>query len=320
MPDGLARRRAGRPRRARRSAPRSTAGLRYDARVRAPRIACPTLVLWGREDRLLPVAMGEELHRLIPGSRLVVWDGTGHCPMLEDPARFDAAVTAFVGESSRLSDRSDGMSASDVFIAGAFVTPFGKFPDRTLRSLAADARRRRARRRRRDARRRRRGLLRQRRRGLSDRPGVHPRPGRAAGAPACSASRSSTSRTPAPPAPRPSSSPAPRSRPGTADVALAIGAEKLTNPDRAKTFAVFNTGWDVERYGGPDPTAKQSAFMGVYARAGARLHGAHGRDRRGLRARVGQVPRVRRAEPERAVPRPADRRRGAREPRRSSIR
>jgi acetyl-CoA acetyltransferase len=52
---------------------------------------------------------------------------------------------------------------------------------------------------------------------------------------------------------------------GSADVALAIGAEKLTNEDSAKTFAVFNTGWDVERYGGPDTTAKQSAFMGVYA-------------------------------------------------------
>ena len=74
------------------------AGLSYDARVRAPRIACPTLVLWGREDRLLPVAMGEELHRLIADSRLSVWDSTGHCPMIEDPERFDAAVSAFVDE------------------------------------------------------------------------------------------------------------------------------------------------------------------------------------------------------------------------------
>jgi acetyl-CoA acyltransferase len=52
---------------------------------------------------------------------------------------------------------------------------------------------------------------------------------------------------------------------GTADVALAIGAEKLTNDDKGRRFAVFNTGWDVERHGRPDPSAKQSAFMGVYA-------------------------------------------------------
>ena len=76
------------------------AGQSYDARVRAPHVACPTLVLWGREDRLLPVAMGEELHRLIPDSRLVVWNATGHCPMIENPARFHDLVTAFSAETA----------------------------------------------------------------------------------------------------------------------------------------------------------------------------------------------------------------------------
>ncbi len=52
---------------------------------------------------------------------------------------------------------------------------------------------------------------------------------------------------------------------GGADVAIAIGAEKLSNPDRSKTFSVFQGGWDVERYGGPDGKSNQSAFMGVYA-------------------------------------------------------
>ncbi|MEU7905667.1 thiolase family protein [Actinoplanes sp. NPDC049118] len=52
---------------------------------------------------------------------------------------------------------------------------------------------------------------------------------------------------------------------GSADVALAIGAEKLSNPDRARTFGVFTTGWDVEKRGGPDSSAGQSAFMNIYA-------------------------------------------------------
>jgi acetyl-CoA acetyltransferase len=52
---------------------------------------------------------------------------------------------------------------------------------------------------------------------------------------------------------------------GAADVALALGAEKLTNPDRARTFAVFQAGWDVERFGGPDGKSDQSAFMSTYA-------------------------------------------------------
>ena len=77
------------------------AGLGYDARPRAPHVSCPTLVLWGREDRLLPLRMGRELHGLIPGSRLVVWDATGHCPMLEAPARFDELVATFVAGLAR---------------------------------------------------------------------------------------------------------------------------------------------------------------------------------------------------------------------------
>jgi pimeloyl-ACP methyl ester carboxylesterase len=76
-------------------APALKAGTRYDARVRAPRVGCPTLVLWGREDRLLPVSTGEQLHRLIPGSELVVWDATGHCPMLEHPLRFETLMATF---------------------------------------------------------------------------------------------------------------------------------------------------------------------------------------------------------------------------------
>jgi pimeloyl-ACP methyl ester carboxylesterase len=79
--------------------PALAAAAGYDARLRAPAVGCPTLQLWGRQDPLLPLAMGEELHRRIPGSRLEVWDETGHCPMLENPARFDELVTTFVATS-----------------------------------------------------------------------------------------------------------------------------------------------------------------------------------------------------------------------------
>lgn len=78
------------------------AGASYDARVRAPKVACPTLVLWGRKDRLLPAAMGEELHRLIPDSRLIVWDATGHCPMMENPARFHDVVAEFTTQTKTM--------------------------------------------------------------------------------------------------------------------------------------------------------------------------------------------------------------------------
>ena len=71
------------------------AGLRYDAHTRAPQVRCPTLILWGRRDRLLPLWMGEQLHSLIEHSSLAVWDDTGHCPMMEQPQRFNTLVDAF---------------------------------------------------------------------------------------------------------------------------------------------------------------------------------------------------------------------------------
>jgi pimeloyl-ACP methyl ester carboxylesterase len=38
----------------------------------------PTLVMWGSEDRLIPLAAGEQMHREIPKSQLMVVDGCGH--------------------------------------------------------------------------------------------------------------------------------------------------------------------------------------------------------------------------------------------------
>lgn len=72
------------------------AGAGYDLRPQARRMQCPTLVLWGARDRLLPLPMGEELHRLIDRSQLVVWDDSGHAPMIEHPERFQVLVSEFV--------------------------------------------------------------------------------------------------------------------------------------------------------------------------------------------------------------------------------
>jgi pimeloyl-ACP methyl ester carboxylesterase len=52
----------------------------------------PTLILMGREDRLCPLDRHELMHELIPQSRLVVIDGAGHLPTLEQPQRTTAAL------------------------------------------------------------------------------------------------------------------------------------------------------------------------------------------------------------------------------------
>jgi len=64
---------------------------------RLHRITAPTLVVWGAQDRLLPLALGEAYHRGIAGSRLLVLEGCGHLPPLEQPDRFAAAVLDFLG-------------------------------------------------------------------------------------------------------------------------------------------------------------------------------------------------------------------------------
>ncbi len=56
----------------------------------------PTLIVWGRHDRLIPMSHGIALQRRIPGSQLYLVDDSGHCPQLERPAEFNAAVERFL--------------------------------------------------------------------------------------------------------------------------------------------------------------------------------------------------------------------------------
>jgi pimeloyl-ACP methyl ester carboxylesterase len=70
----------------------------YPIRDRLGEIACPTLIVWGAEDKLVPARDADEFARLIPNSRKVVWPETGHVAMLERPEAFNALVQAFLAE------------------------------------------------------------------------------------------------------------------------------------------------------------------------------------------------------------------------------
>ena len=59
----------------------------------------PTLVLWGREDRVTPLEIGELLSRQLPGARLVVYPGCGHFPMIEHAAQSTAELVRFLAVS-----------------------------------------------------------------------------------------------------------------------------------------------------------------------------------------------------------------------------
>ena len=72
--------------------------LSYDFRDRLSQIECPTLVVWGREDMLVPRDDADEYARLIPNARKVVFDDTGHSPMMERPQTFNDTLLEFLGE------------------------------------------------------------------------------------------------------------------------------------------------------------------------------------------------------------------------------
>jgi pimeloyl-ACP methyl ester carboxylesterase len=59
--------------------------LAHDTYERLPQIACPTLIVTGDGDRVIPGASSEVLHERIPGSRLEVVAGAGHLFFLERP-------------------------------------------------------------------------------------------------------------------------------------------------------------------------------------------------------------------------------------------
>ncbi len=71
----------------------------YPIRDRLAEITAPTLIVWGTKDPLIPVRDAWEFGRLIPGSRVVVYEDTGHVAMLERPEAFNALVEDFLGDA-----------------------------------------------------------------------------------------------------------------------------------------------------------------------------------------------------------------------------
>ncbi|MDD5591546.1 MAG: alpha/beta hydrolase [Dehalococcoidales bacterium] len=67
-----------------------------DYRPVLPSVNVPTLLCFGRDEKLYPVAAGEYLCRNLPDARLVVFEESGHCPFLEEPERFNREVDRFI--------------------------------------------------------------------------------------------------------------------------------------------------------------------------------------------------------------------------------
>ncbi len=60
------------------------------------RIQSPTLLLWGAQDRMVPLTNAEDYLRVLPDSRRVVLEGVGHVPMEEAPAEVVRVLREFL--------------------------------------------------------------------------------------------------------------------------------------------------------------------------------------------------------------------------------
>ncbi len=63
-------------------------------------VKCPTLIIWGRHDRLIDVSAVDVLKARINGSEAVVFDHLAHVPMIEDPQAFATAHLSFLARNA----------------------------------------------------------------------------------------------------------------------------------------------------------------------------------------------------------------------------
>ena len=66
-----------------------------DQRDLLPRIAVPTLLIWGELDARSPLSVARQFEQAIDGAQLIVLPGAGHMSNLEQPEEFNTAVRGF---------------------------------------------------------------------------------------------------------------------------------------------------------------------------------------------------------------------------------
>lgn len=70
----------------------------YDLKPLLPGITCPTLITVGRTDWITPVECSEVIAKLVPNSRLVIFEKSGHSPQIEEAEAWTTTVREFLAE------------------------------------------------------------------------------------------------------------------------------------------------------------------------------------------------------------------------------
>ena len=66
-----------------------------DLRTQLKNVSCPTLILLGERDTLVPAAVGDELLEALPNSQLKIISGAGHAPFISHPKQFVRVIRDF---------------------------------------------------------------------------------------------------------------------------------------------------------------------------------------------------------------------------------
>jgi pimeloyl-ACP methyl ester carboxylesterase len=75
------------------------AAKRHNIEDRLHEIRVPTLLVWGKDDRITPAEVAERFHALIPDSALFFIPDCGHAPLLEQPEAFHCIVKRWLRET-----------------------------------------------------------------------------------------------------------------------------------------------------------------------------------------------------------------------------
>jgi pimeloyl-ACP methyl ester carboxylesterase len=86
--------------------------LSYDFRDRLPEIRQPTLIVWGDHDAMIGVKDADEYERLIPDSRKLIMEDTGHMAMIERPVAFNDLLMEFLHGQVETTGGSDAERAA----------------------------------------------------------------------------------------------------------------------------------------------------------------------------------------------------------------
>jgi len=70
----------------------------YDFLDKLEDVAVPTLIVWGRNDRIVPAQDARGYAERLRNSRTVIFDETGHLPQLERPVRFNRILETFLAD------------------------------------------------------------------------------------------------------------------------------------------------------------------------------------------------------------------------------